>query len=78
MPGFNTQFHATLNELGDFIETWLDESPIFISAFAFPLHSRVIISRETVRDVLARPDVNYVVFTHSPVDPSLISGHAVT
>jgi len=77
MAGFNTQFHATLSELCDFIEAWLDEHPIVISAFAFPPLTRVAISRETLRDVLARPDVGEVVFTHGPVDPSLISGYRV-
>jgi hypothetical protein len=73
MAGFNTQFHATLSELQDFIESWLDEHPIVISAFAFPPRSRVAISRETVREVLARPDVLQVTFTHGPVDSSLRS-----
>jgi hypothetical protein len=73
MAGFETEFHATLDELCDFIEEWLDEHPIVISAFAFPPRSRVAISRETVRKVLARPDLLQVTFTHGPVDPSRIS-----
>lgn len=77
MPGFNTQFHATLSELCDLIELWLDEHPIVISAFAFPPCARVAISREIVRDVLARPEVEEVTFTHDPVDPSLTSGYDV-
>jgi len=75
MAGFRTQFHATPDELCDFIEAWLDEHPIVISAFAFPPLRRAPISRETVREVLARPDIDQVTFTHGPVDPSL---HAVT
>jgi hypothetical protein len=77
MAGFNTQFHATLSELEDFIEAWLDQHPIVISAFAFPPNTRVPISRDTVRDVLARPDVCDVVFTQAPVDPSVISAYRV-
>jgi hypothetical protein len=77
VAGFNTQFHATLSELEDFIETWLDQHPIVISAFAFPPLTRVPISRDTVRDVLERPDVDEVVFTHAPVDTSLTSGYDV-
>lgn len=73
MAGFYTQFHATLDELCDFIEAWLDNHPIVISAFAFPPRSRVAISRDTVRTVLARPDLLQVTFTHGPVDPSRIS-----
>jgi hypothetical protein len=78
MAGFNTQFHATLDELCDFIEAWLDNHPIVISAFAFPPRSRVAISRETVRAVLARPDLLQVTFTHGPVDPALISPSEVS
>jgi hypothetical protein len=77
MAGFNTQFHATLSELQDFIEAWLDQHPIVISAFAFPPCTRVAISRDTVRNVLARPDVGEVVFTQAPVDPSLTSAYDV-
>ncbi len=73
MGGFNTQFHATLDELCDFIEEWLDQNSIVISAFAFPPSTRVDISRDTLRDVLARPDIGEVVFTQTPVDPSLSS-----
>lgn len=77
MAGFNTQFHVTLDELCDFIESWLDEHPIVISAFGFPPKTRIAIDRATVREVLARPDVNDVAFTRGPVDPSLTSGYAV-
>jgi hypothetical protein len=72
MAGFQTKFHATLDELCEFIEGWLDNHPIIISAFAFPPRSRVAISRETVREVLARRDLIEVAFTHSPVDPSWV------
>ena len=75
--GFETYFHATPDELCDFIEAWLDQHPIVISAFAFPPRSRVAISRETVREVLARPDILQVTFTHGPVDPSRISASDV-
>jgi hypothetical protein len=77
MATFQTTFHATLDELCEFIEGWLDNHPIIISAFAFPPRSRVAISRATVREVLARPDVWEVTFTHGPVDPCRISGSDV-
>ena len=73
MAGFYTPFHATLDELCDIIEAWLDQHPIVISAFAFPPCTRVDISRDTLRDVLGRPDIGEVVFTQTPVDPSLSS-----
>ncbi len=71
MGGFYTQFHATIDELGDIIETWLDQHPIVISAFAFPPCTRVAISRANLREVLTRPDVGEVVFTLVPVDPAI-------
>ena len=77
MGTFGTEFHATPNELCDFIEDWLDQYPIVISAFAFPPCTRAAISRDTVREVLARPDIDQVTFTHGPVDPSLPSLSAV-
>ncbi len=77
MAGFNTQFHATLDELCDIIEAWLDQNPIFISAFAFPPCTRVAISRDTLREVLARPDIGEVTFTLAPVDPALSSASDV-
>ena len=72
MAGFQTEFHATEEELYELIETWLDQYSLFISAFAFPPRSRVAISRATVREVLARPDVLQITLTHGPVNPSLI------
>lgn len=78
MAGFETAFHATPVEVCDFIEAWLDQYPIIISAFAFPPLRRAAISRDTVREVLARPDVDQVTFTHGPVDPSLASVSAVS
>jgi len=78
MAGFQTEFHATPDELCEFIEAWLDEHPIVISAFAFPPLRRAAISRATVREVLARPDIDQVTFTHGPVDPSLASLSAVS
>lgn len=77
MAGFETEFHATPDEVCDFIEAWLDEHPIVISAFSFPPLRRAAISRETMREVLARPDVDQVMFTHGPVDPSLNAVTAV-
>ena len=78
MGTFGTEFHATPNELCDFIEDWLDQYPIVISAFAFPPLRRAAISRDTVREVLARPDINQITFTHGPVDPSVNSVSAVS
>lgn len=77
MAGFYTQFHATLDELGDLIEAWMDDHPIVVSAFAFPPESRVPISRETVREVLRRDDVLTITFTMGPVGPELISSYDV-
>lgn len=73
MATFQTTFHATLDELCEFIEGWLDNHPIVIGAFAFPPCSQVAISRDTVREVLARPALSQVTFTHGPVNPSWTS-----
>ena len=67
---FGTQFHATLDEMMDLVETWMDRYPIYLSAFSFPPARQVQITRETIREVLARPELSSVVFTESPVDPS--------
>lgn len=70
MASFTTNFHATLDELGDLVESWVDNHPIVLSAFAFPPERMVPLSRETLREVLARPDVSSLIFTESDVDPS--------
>ncbi len=67
---FGTQFHATIDEITSFVEGWVDRYPICLSAFAFPPARQVQITRETIREVLARPEVLFVVFTASPVEPS--------
>lgn len=67
---FGTQFHATLEELVELVEGWVDRYPIHLSAFAFPPARRVPITRQTIREVLAQPDVSSVVFTESTVEPS--------
>ncbi len=78
MAGFNTQFHATRDELIELIESWMDQHPIVVSAFAFPPASRVPISRETVRAVLStRPEVDSIAFTMVPVDPAINSSYGV-
>jgi hypothetical protein len=78
MAGFNTQFHATRDELIDLIESWMDQHPIVVSAFAFPPTSRVPISRETVRAILSsRPEVDSLSFTMVPVDPVIDSSYDV-
>ncbi len=77
MAGFITQFHATREELIEIIASWMDQHPIVLSAFAFPPASRVPMSRETVRTVLTRTDVNTVAFTMVPVDPAIHSSYGV-
>ena len=67
---FGTDFHATIDEITSFVEGWVDRYPIYLSAFAFPPARQVQITRETIREVLAQPEISSVVFTESPVDPS--------
>jgi len=67
---FGTDFHATTDEIISLVETWMDRYPICLSAFAFPPAHQVEITRETIRDVLVRPEISSVVFTESPADPS--------
>lgn len=78
MAGFITQFHATRDELIELIESWMDQHPIVVSAFAFPPASRVPILRETVRAVLSsRPEVDSISFTVVPVDLAIDSSYDV-
>lgn len=78
MASFGTDFHATLDEIVSLIEGWLERYPIFLSAFAFPPSRQVPITRESIRDVLCRPDITSVVFTMTRVDPSWPSAYDVT
>ncbi len=78
MASFRTEFHATIDELGDLVESWMDKHPIVISAFAFPPEHRVPITRETIREVLARPAVLVsLTFTENAVDPEVASAYDV-
>ncbi len=77
MPAFLTTFHAAHDELGSFVETWMDQHPIVLSAFAFPPSRMVAITRETIRAVLSRPDLSSLVFTECAVDPLWKSAHNV-
>lgn len=67
---FGTQFHATTDEIVSLVESWVDRYPIHLSAFAFPPARQVQIKRETIREVIASPEVSSVVFTESTVDSS--------
>ena len=67
---FGTQFHATIDEIATLIEGWMDRYPIHLSAFAFPPARQVQITRDTIREVLARPEVSSVAFTEGAVDPA--------
>lgn len=74
---FGTEFHATIDEITSLVEGWVDRYPIYLSAFAFPPARQEQITRETIRDVLARSEISSVVFTESPVDPSCQQAHDV-
>lgn len=78
MPSsFETEFHATREELTSLIADWWDRYPIVVTTFAFPPARMVPVDKTNLREVLARADVNSMVFTEQAVDPSCKQAHDV-
>ncbi len=75
MAAFGTVFHATLEEIIGLVESWMDRYPIHASAFAFPPARQVVVTRETIREVLQRPDVRSLIFTDTLPDPAWSQAH---
>lgn len=68
MPSFRTDFHATLDEIIELVDAWMQTYPIIVTAFAMPQQFGIV--RENLRETLVRPRVDQIVFTEIPVDPS--------
>lgn len=74
---FGTDFHATREEMLSVIQDWWDRYPIVVTTFAFPPPRMVLVDKTNFGEVLARPDVDSIVFTESAVDPSCRQAHDV-
>lgn len=70
MGKFETEFHATAEEVARVVESWMDRFPIFVCAFAFPPEHSVAIARNTIREVVGQPDLKDLAFTETPPNPS--------
>ena len=77
ISSFGTNFHATIEEIINLVEGWADRYPIYLSAFAFPPARQVPITRETIREVIAQPEVSSFVLTESTVDATCKQAHDV-
>ena len=69
MATFSTQFHATLDELVDFVEKWATAHSLYITAVHHPFRAEPM-SVGHVEEVLSAPTVVEVVFTVKPPDLS--------
>lgn len=78
MTSFATDVHATIDEIANLLEGWVDQYRLELSAFAFPPNRQVPITRQTLRDVLNQPDVCSVVVTTCSADPSWKQAHDAT
>lgn len=77
MASFGTQFHALLDELGDFLAAWIVTYPITAIAIEFWPKRRYPLTRENLREVLARPAVARIFLTLEPVDPSIVDNSEI-
>jgi len=69
MASFSIQFHATLNELIDFVAAWMSRFDAHASAIYLPFRVESI-SAQAVSEVLSRPEVRSVMFTEPPANLS--------
>jgi len=71
---FSTQFHATLDELGEFVRECLQKYGIYATAMhAFPFSVEPV-SNEKLYGLMLDPTVHEILFTESPADLSDKSG----
>jgi hypothetical protein len=70
MASFSNQFHATLDELIDFVKDVLRQQCVYATALHHPFRTEPV-SGDNIRDVLSLSSVSKIVFTESP--PILLS-----
>jgi len=73
MATFSTQFHATLDELVDFVERWAEAHHLYVTARHIPYRTEPVPIGHS-REVLAAPSVSSIVFTATLPDLSAVDG----
>jgi len=74
MVSFSIQFHATLDELIDFLETWMDRYAIHAVAVHKPFRAEPI-SIPEAREIVSQPSVRSIVLTALPANLSAATGN---
>lgn len=74
MATFSTQFHATLDEIVDFVEKWATTYHLYVTALHHPFRAESL-SIGHIREVLAASDAPSIVFTAQPADLSAATGN---
>lgn len=67
MSSFATEFHATPEEVTELVAKWLEEHCLIATAEAFPPSRIMPLNRDNLGELLARPEVNEVLFTETQV-----------
>lgn len=69
MASFSTQFHATIEELADFVEIWLSDHAIRAAAVDYQPFTASPVKKDGIRIALLRdPAISRLVFSEREID----------
>lgn len=68
MASLSVQLHATLEELGQFAASWLEDNPVHAVAIEYRPFALRVVTGASIRDEIRNPRVRRIAFTEGPTD----------